>query len=144
MIDIDAVIAEALDTLLWTSHCNGTVPEGDGDHEHTSSDPQDCDASLDYAGYERSDFADKARAEVEQDVRDFAMSNEADIAKLIDDGKASAGEVGYNFILTRNHEGAGFWDRGWGEIGARLTEASHPYGSMGAYVGDDGKVYVHG
>lgn len=143
-IDMQAVIDEAIDTLLWTSHCNGAVPEGDGDHEHTSADPQDCDASLHYIGYGKSDFADEALAEIERDVRDFVMSNEIDIAKLIDDGKAVAEDIGYDFILTRNHEGAGFWDRGWGEIGQRLTDASHPYGGANAYVGDDGKIYVHG
>jgi hypothetical protein len=31
---------------------------------------------------------------------------------------------------------------GLGERGDRLTAASHPYGDTGAYVGDDGRVYL--
>jgi hypothetical protein len=41
-------------------------------------------------------------------------------------------QAGHDFWLTRNHHGAGFWDRGLGETGKRLTELAHPYGE--AYV----------
>lgn len=51
-------------------------------------------------------------------------------------------QCGHDFWLTRNHHGAGFWDRGLGEIGTKLTEAAHAYGSCDLYVGDDGKVYL--
>ena len=40
-----------------------------------------------------------------------------------------AGQVGHDFWLTRNGHGAGFWDRGLGEIGDRLTKAAEVYGS---------------
>jgi len=49
---------------------------------------------------------------------------------------------GIDFMLTRNHHGAGYWDRGYpDEIGDKLTELSHSYGSYDLYVGDDGKLY---
>lgn len=38
------------------------------------------------------------------------------------------GQSGHDFWLTRNHHGAGFWDRGLGELGDRLTKAAHAYG----------------
>lgn len=143
-IDIAAVIAkataEAIGTVLWTSRCFGTVSI-DG-HEHTSADPQDCDASLHFIGYDAADLAESARKEIEDDVRDFIEANAADITQLIADGKADAGSIGYDFVLTRNHEGAGFWDRGYGEVGDRLTANAHPYGGLNGYVGDDGLVYV--
>ena len=51
-----------------------------------------------------------------------------------------ASSAGHDFWLTRNHHGAGFWDRGLGEVGRKLTEAAHVYGDYDLYVGDDGKV----
>lgn len=38
---------------------------------------------------------------------------------------ASAGQ---DFYLTRNRHGVGFWDRGLGKAGERLTRAAHAYG----------------
>ncbi len=36
---------------------------------------------------------------------------------------------GHDFWLTRNHYGAGFWDRGYDEpIGDKLTEIAHSFG----------------
>jgi len=48
---------------------------------------------------------------------------------------------GHDFWLTRNGHGAGFWDRGLGEAGTRLTNNAHTYGSFDLYVGDDGQIY---
>lgn len=49
--------------------------------------------------------------------------------------------AGHDYWLTRNGHGTGFWDRGLGELGDKLTEASKLFGSVDLYVGDDGKVY---
>lgn len=50
--------------------------------------------------------------------------------------------AGHDFWLTRVGHGAGFWDRGLGELGEQLTAAARASGSRDLYVGDDGKVYV--
>ena len=48
----------------------------------------------------------------------------------------------HDFWLTRNKHGAGFWDGDWApEVGKRLTDAAHAYGSCDLYVGDDGMVH---
>jgi hypothetical protein len=49
--------------------------------------------------------------------------------------------AGHDFWLTRNHHGAGFWDRGLGAVGDSLTIAAHTFGGVDLYVGDDGQVY---
>lgn len=49
--------------------------------------------------------------------------------------------AGIDFWLTRNGHGAGFWDRGLGDVGTRLTCAAHNYGSVDLYAGDDGLIY---
>jgi hypothetical protein len=52
----------------------------------------------------------------------FVAGNVANLAGI------GAGQCGHDFILTANRHGAGFWDRGLGAIGGRLTEAAHGYG----------------
>lgn len=49
--------------------------------------------------------------------------------------------AGHDFWLTRNGHGAGFWDRGLGELGNKLTEATKTFGGVDLYLGDDALVY---
>lgn len=51
---------------------------------------------------------------------------------------------GHDFWLTRNHHGVGFWDRGLGDLGDRLTTLaqSKAFNDAEAYLGDDGLVYI--
>lgn len=38
------------------------------------------------------------------------------------------GQFAHDFILTAQHQGAGFWDRGYGDIGDKLTELAQSFG----------------
>ena len=50
--------------------------------------------------------------------------------------------AGYDFWLTRNGHGAGFWDGDWTEPAATtLTSACEALGKSSPYVGDDGMIY---
>ena len=40
-----------------------------------------------------------------------------------------------------DQHGAGFWDRGLGDLGDRLTMLAQTYEESDPYVGDDGKIY---
>lgn len=51
-------------------------------------------------------------------------------------------QAGHDFALTRNHHGAGFWDRGIGEIGDTLTEACQSLGSVTLFVNSDEKADI--
>lgn len=43
--------------------------------------------------------------------------------------------AGHDFWLTRNHHGAGFWDRGLpNELGEKLTKAAHDFGECNLEV----------
>ena len=55
----------------------------------------------------------------------------------------SAEQIGHDFWLTQRHHGVGFWDRGLGELGRRLTDAAETF-NIEAYKGDDGLVYLGG
>jgi hypothetical protein len=82
------------------------------------------------------DLDTAARRSVETDCRQFLAFNREDL------GEIDAAQAGHDFYLTRNRHGAGFWDRGLGAIGDRLTAAAQVYGDSGEYVGDDGRIYV--
>lgn len=82
---------------------------------------------------------DVSGAEFVEQVADFCHA----MCRIIQDKELRAGTVGHNFVLTRNHEGAGFWDLGLGSAGEELTGHAHPYGECGLYVGDDGGLYVY-
>lgn len=51
--------------------------------------------------------------------------------------------AGYDFWLTRNRHGAGFWGREelWGDLSEPLTKLSQEFNGSDFYVGDDLKIY---
>jgi hypothetical protein len=71
------------------------------------------------------------------DFQSFVTANSADIEA----SGLNPRQVGQDFWLTRNGHGTGFWDRGLGTIGDRLTAAAKAYGPFDLYVGDDSGVY---
>lgn len=50
--------------------------------------------------------------------------------------------AGHDFWLTRCGHGAGFWDRGLGDVGDQLTAAAKAFGGADLYVGDDGRIHA--
>jgi hypothetical protein len=99
--------------------------------------------------YEISDIAPQTMDAMKRDCASFVKTNKALITAYC---KARADELrykeytpmetaGHDFWLTRNHHGAGFWDRGLGKLGDDLTTAAQVYGGVDLYVGDDGKIY---
>jgi hypothetical protein len=89
--------------------------------------------------YSADDLAPETRKTMEDDLADFVALIECE---GIDRSWWSDEQLAHDFWLTRNGHGAGFWDRGQGETGDRLTALSKPYGEQYLYVGDDGLVYV--
>jgi hypothetical protein len=66
------------------------------------------------------DWLEQAKADCER----FQQENETLLEQAGDDS-----QNGHDFWLTRNHHGAGFWDRGYpDEIGDALTDAAHAFG----------------
>jgi hypothetical protein len=112
MFDITRVVDSYLETALWAG-CD------------ENSEPFDKRFSVD-------DFSEEAYYDAEEDCGDFCEANEA---LLLASGMEEE-SIGHNFLLTRDGHGAGFWDRGLGEVGQKLTEACRPYG--GTYIYEAG------
>jgi hypothetical protein len=89
------------------------------------------------ATYDIQDISAETLAEAIEDVTDFVDSNES----LLVVSGLSDPQIGHDFWLTRNGHGAGFWDRGLGQVGEALSKASEPYGEVDLYAGDDGYIY---
>lgn len=100
----------------------------------------DDDTPMD-ANYGEDDLAPETLAEIKADCDRFRNENAELLATWNTDDDGA-----HDFWLTRNHHGAGFWDRYFGnhplvKIGKELTEKAHTFGEYHLYVGDDGKVY---
>lgn len=55
------------------------------------------------------------------------------------------GDAGMDFWLTRNRDGAGFWDGDWAEpFASYATNLAHRFGECSVYVGDDGWIECMG
>jgi hypothetical protein len=113
-MSLESFTRQYIETALWASTNDDGEPLDGGDY----------------------DLADEAREQLKADAKSF-YENHAELLETVDDEQA-----GHDFWLTRNRHGAGFWDRGLGELGQKLTDAAHTYGSSDLYIGDDGKVYV--
>lgn len=93
---------------------------------------EELDSEDDVESYISND----SRIDAYVDVRNFINT----AGSLIDDIDHS--QVGHDFWLTRNGHGAGFWDRGLGEVGEKLSKIASDMGEKNVYWGDDGKIYI--
>lgn len=126
MSDLDITLDEMATAYavcaLWSSYdCTGA-----------SDEPLDDSHDVD-------DLTTGTRDEFRQDCADFLESNHADCVEMMSRGFV-ASQIGHDFWLTRNGHGAGFWDRGLGELGDRLADAARVYGSVDLWVTADGEV----
>jgi hypothetical protein len=99
----------------------------------------------DDSGVDEMSFADldaKSLAEMIADCKDFQTENESLLSAAYESEKPyDATQAGHDFFLTRNRHGAGFWDRGIGDIGDQLTDKAHSYGECYLHVENE-KVFV--
>ncbi len=121
-MDVDAFFNGYLECALWSST---------DETDETGGRPMD-------ENYGPDDIDSSALAEMRKDCEDFISFNLEDLNAT----GGSAAQHGHDFWLTRNRHGAGFWDRGYGAVGDRLSKAAKVYGGCDVYVGDDGRLYV--
>ncbi len=113
---LETVVQHYITALLWSEVTDDGYP-------------------LDSTDYELSQAAINT---AEGDCESFLEVHVALVAKLPD--WYTAEQLGHDFLLTRNGHGAGFWDRGLGDLGQQLTAAAQSYGSIHAFINDDFKI----
>ena len=109
--DFMVMVDAALECLEWTEY----------DYE--------SECNLDSFGLY---FCDNAQTVVETDLRNFCELAADDLNGL------NLGQIGHDFILTRNGHGAGFWGRGLGERGERLSSWARSFGTVSAFISHSG------
>lgn len=119
---VTAAVEGYLVAALWS-----TVDDSRADEE-TGNGPM-----LD-ENYSPDDISADVVEAVTDEVRSFLVANWSDLHNL------DAEQVGHDFLLTRDGHGAGFWDRGLGDRGDRLSDACRPYGESNFYVADNGTI----
>ena len=83
-----------------------------------------------------NDISDESREDANKDVLKFMSIAGA----LLNDIEPS--QIGHDLWLTRNGHGAGFWDRGLGDVGDKLSDIARNMGEKSLYRGDDGKIHI--
>lgn len=124
-VELDAFTQQYLETALWSSTDNADDSGG---------------APLDQ-NYDVDDFDPAFILEAKRECEDFQKAQAKLLAKAYEHSGYDEGSAGHDFWLTRCGHGAGFWDRGLGDVGDQLTKACRPYGNVDLYVGDDGKIH---
>jgi len=92
------------------------------------------------SNYSIADVSAPALVSAWAECSHFFRDNETDLTHLDDELN------GHNFWLTRNHHGSGFWDERVEDEQAKcamhqLTNASHAFGEVDLYIGDDRKLH---
>lgn len=90
--------------------------------------PPDSDPDEEIGGREHLELRPGVRERMSVDCRAFIAANEADLLLYSTSRGVEADYAGHDFWLTRNGHGVGFWDRGLGELGDRLTAAADKFG----------------
>lgn len=122
--EIDIFISAYTTAMLWSS--SDTLPDG-----------EDVDS------LEGFDLSYSVIESVESDCLAFLVAYRYQILDAFRVSPSYTFEAaGHDFWLTRAGHGAGFWDKGLGEVGKELTDAAHSFGERCLYVGDDGLVYI--
>lgn len=123
--EIEDFASSYMEAALWSS---------------TGDDGEPLDSN-----YSTDDISSECETSMRETCTDFMQANAADLREYcerMDSGEWTGMQrAGHDFWLTRNGHGAGFWDRGLGELGDRLSKAARVYGSVDLYAGDDGQIY---
>lgn len=136
-----------VECALWSESINDFATRHNA---KTGEDWSEDSSMLDF-GFDQTDLSTDALIDMRKDCEDFIAGATSDLEDYIErletQGlgahavESGAAYAGHDFWLTRNGHGAGFWDRGIGDLGDRLTAMSKPYGGANLLVGDDEQIH---
>lgn len=125
--NLDFFTRQYLETAFWT------------DEERLKEEAEEMGFDPDEHDFE---WSMEAMDQAKEDCKAFRSDR---TVELLDEAGAKDDEQNaHDFWLTRNHHGAGFWDRGYEEeYGRELTAIAERFGEKSTYLGDDGLIYFH-
>lgn len=92
-----------------------------------------------------ADLAPDALRKCVEDCRAFQEANQDLLNRAYEHLGYGSESAGRDFWYTRNGHGVGFWDRGLGDLGKKLSAACGwrtRFGEVYVYLGDDNKVHI--
>jgi len=104
--------------------------------------------------YSIADFDEKSLETLYREFQEFVRVVEKQVTGKIGENwnsiddfydlmQPSENQTEYDYILTRNRHGAGFWDGDWAsEVSQILTDAAQDQFEICVYVAEDGKIYL--
>ena len=84
------------------------------------------------------DFCDESKQKAKLEIALFMEEINKSKKAIKEANRYTAESLGHNFLLSRNHHGAGFFD----ENNDTLQSLSNKFAECNAYVGDDNKIYI--
>jgi len=125
-------LQQLVQTLLWSSSDPDTYEPLDSNHGISGID----DSCLKRLESDFNSFVETATSLIQQKLGEF--DNLEDFFLFT----RPESPLEHDYILTRNHHGAGFWDGDWDEkVSQILTDTSQLKPEIEPYIGDDGKIY---
>lgn len=126
-------------TLLWSSTADDGTPL---DRDYSAHDIHPPHLARLEAEFDA--FSEAADAALEAAMAAGAMPPWFDPEEhgLEDLGPSHDDALEHDYVLTRNHHGAGFWDGDWSALGDALTAAAQSLPELEPYAGDDGAIYL--
>ena len=125
-------IRHYLVAALWSSHDYRSEPDSD------SYDPEAGESMDD--SFSPDDLLPSCRADVRSECMDFLRRcTDEGIDLMMVGGNVEWGAMaqhGHDFWLTRCGHGAGFWDRGYGRVGERLSTFAREAGNRDCSAAD--------
>lgn len=127
-IELDDFTRGYIECALWSSNDESTPSGGE---------PMDKNYSI-------ADISPECLDRMISDCARFQDENSEILAQVNypKNDSSDMAHAGYDFWLTRNGHGAGFWDGDIEEtIGDALTASSEKFGETWIYIGDDGLIH---
>ena len=150
-VKLSDVTVQYLETILWAETVSLPVPE-----EELVNGCMDVDLDHPLCGVSKSDHLDDHFC-----INDFTVEllerAERDCVKFFDRAKAAGlierahrfaddTTIAYDFWLTRQGHGAGFWDGNYrddvDDVGSALSPVAVEFGECSVIIGEDGRVHL--
>ena len=132
--DLETAVSACIESILWTGYY---ILEAETEPILLNPD------------YTVDDVSPEVESELKDRISSFVETYSAEVHAYIEaitTSLTSRDEAwvyfGHDYALTCNRHGAGFWDRGMGEVGEELTAAAVAESGFSLYPGDDNLLYL--